>query len=302
MNYNVTVVMSTYNGGRYLVRQLDSIFAQIEVDVKVFVRDDGSTDNTCEVLDRYQKDKQPERLTFSYEKNCGWQRSFLKALASAPEADYYAFSDQDDIWFPEKLKRCVEELEKHDNSKPLMVHHDRKRVDKDFNPLSDTSIKLDRPLNYQHAVIAEMQGCAMVFNKAAKDLVCRYMPKVKVPHDQWVNTLCYYFGKIYSINEPLFYHIQYGSNASTTGNARGGQLSRLKLLLSGKAVYVNVAEDLLKGYDDLLSEKQRRFLLRLYNYKQNLYYRLRLILSPNFRRVSSFGTIMLKVAVLLGKI
>lgn len=298
----VTVVMSTYNGGKYLERQLDSIFAQVEVDVQVYVRDDGSTDNTLDVIERYQKEKQPERLTFSFEENCGWQRSFLKALVSAPEAEYYAFSDQDDIWFPEKLYRCVEELEKHDSIKPLMIHHDRKRVDANLNPLPDTSIKLDRPLNYQHAVIAEMQGCAMVFNEAAKKLVCRYTPKVKVPHDQWVNTLCYYFGEIYSINKPLFYHIQYGSNTSTAGNARGGQLSRLKLLLSGKTVYVNVAEDLLKGYDDLLSIKQRKFLTRLCNYKHNIYYRIRLLFSPNFRRVSFLGTIGLKTAVLTNRI
>lgn len=298
----VTVVMSTYNGGKYLERQLDSIFAQVEVDVQVYVRDDGSTDNTLDVIERYQKEKQPERLTFSFEENCGWQRSFLKALVSAPEAEYYAFSDQDDIWFPEKLYRCVEELEKHDSIKPLMIHHDRKRVDAYLNPLPDTAIKLDRPLNYQHAVIAEMQGCAMVFNKATKDLVCRYMPKVKVPHDQWVNTLCYYFGEIYSINEPLFYHIQYGCNTSTAGNARGGQIHRLKTMLAGKNVYDNVADDLLTGYGELLSNKQRKFLIRLHDYKHNFYYRLRLLLSPKFRRTSKLGTIGLKMAILLGKI
>ena len=298
----VTVVISTYNGGKYLARQLDSIFAQEEVKVKVFVRDDGSSDNSREVLEQYQKEKQPENLLFSFEENCGWQRSFLKALLKAPDADYYAYSDQDDIWFPEKLKKCVEKLEKHNNTMPLMVHHDRKRVDAELNPLPDTSIKPDRPLNYQQAVLAEQQGCAMVFNRTAKDMVCRYMPKAKVPHDQWVNTLCYYFGEIYSIKSPLIYHIQYGNNTSTAGNVRGGQLQRFRTLLSGKEVYINVAEDLLRGYGDLLSYEQREFLIRLRDYRHNIYYRLRLLFSPNFRRLSIIGTIGLKISILLGKI
>lgn len=298
----VIVVMSTYNGEKYLERQLDSIFSQEGVEVLVYVRDDGSTDNTKEILKRYKKERQQNRLSYSLEDNVGWQRSFLKALAEAPDGDFYAFSDQDDIWFPNKLCRCVEELEKHDRTRPLMVHHDRKRVDADLNLLPDTSVKLDRPLNYQHAVIAEMQGCAMVINRAAKDLATRYKPKVKVPHDQWVNTVCYYFGEIYSIKEPLICHIQYGTNTSSAGNARGGQWYRLKALLSGKNVYDNVADDLLTGYADLLSNKQRKFLIRLRDYKYNIYYRVRLLVSPYFRRNSGIGTIGLKLAIFLGKI
>lgn len=297
---SVTVVISTYNGEKYIERQLDSIFSQEGVDVQVYVRDDGSKDGTVEVLRQYQKRTPFLKLTFSAEENVGWERSFLLALRDSPLADYYAFSDQDDIWFPNKLICCIEELEKHNNRKALMVHHDRKRVDENLNPLPDTSLKIDRPLNLKSAVVTNAQGCSMVFNKSAKELIIRRIPKTKIAHDIWTNVICYYFGEIYAIRVPLFYHIQYGSNASTSGDVSKGRRDRLKQFFKGGNIYENIASDLLEGYSDLITNKA--FLIRLRDYKRNPYYKIRLLLDKDFVRPSLFGTVMLKTAILFNKI
>lgn len=297
---SVTVVMSAYNGEKYIERQLDTIFAQDGVDVKCYVRDDGSKDNTVKILQEYKSKKQPARLSFSAEPNVGWQKSFLLALKDAPSADYYAFSDQDDIWFPDKLTKCIEELKKHDNNKVLMVHHNRQRVDSCLNPLPDTSIRVPRPLNRQNATLMGVQGCTAVFNEQAKKLFTKRLPKVNIPHDQWICILSYYFGEIYWLPEPLMYHIQYGSNTSSAGNAIGGQMARLKSFFAGGPIYENPADDVLIGYGDMIDDKS--FLIRLRDYKINIRYRLQLFFSPQFRRISIPGTVMLKIAILTGKI
>ena len=79
----IIVVMSAYNGSQYITQQLDSIFAQKEVDVTCFVRDDGSKDDTLQVLEKYQKSLAEGKLIISKGENVGWERSFLLALKDA---------------------------------------------------------------------------------------------------------------------------------------------------------------------------------------------------------------------------
>ena len=100
----VQVVWSTYNGGKYLERQLDSIFDQKEVKVKFLVSDDGSTDNTRKILEKYKK---KFSLTIILGSNLGFARSFWRLVQKANNADYYAFCDQDDIWENDKLISAV---------------------------------------------------------------------------------------------------------------------------------------------------------------------------------------------------
>ena len=297
---SITVVMSSYNGEKNISRQLDSLFGQEGVDVKVFVRDDGSTDNTWNVLEQYKNEKQPKRLLLQKGENCGWRKSFMLALLAAPETEYFAFSDQDDVWFSNKLIRCIKKIQDCPSDDVIMVHHNRCRCSVDLAPLPDTAKCLERPLNLKNALIQEYaQGCTMVFNKAAWRLIKRFEPKSNIPHDLWVGMLCYYFGKVFFVDEPLIYHIQYGTNASTTGNVLAGRLKRLKMFLD-RAVYVNPADDLLCGFGELIQDQQ--FLLDLKNYKKSLAKRLKIFFDREFVRSNLMGTISLKMAVLLGKI
>ena len=102
----VTVLMSTYNGERFLKEQLDSILQQQDVDVRLCVRDDGSTDGTMDILLEYA-----DAIELTIGNNFGVGNSFMSMVYSANlESDYYAFSDQDDIWMPDKLISAVDEL------------------------------------------------------------------------------------------------------------------------------------------------------------------------------------------------
>ena len=103
----VLVLMSTYNGEAYLTEQVESILKQADVNVKLLVRDDGSTDNTLRILNKYATE---EKLDYITGKNINWMHSFWTLVNMAHGADYYAFADQDDIWFPDKLARAVSVL------------------------------------------------------------------------------------------------------------------------------------------------------------------------------------------------
>lgn len=151
--------MSAYNGSRYIVQQLDSIFAQKGVDVICFVRDDGSKDDTLQVLEKYQKGLPKGKLIFVRGENVGWERSFLLALRDAPQSEYYAFADQDDIWFEDKLQSGIKVMESVcDVDKPLMYHCNKLSVNEELKPFSHQVRRTPQPLNRQNAMIQNMLG------------------------------------------------------------------------------------------------------------------------------------------------
>ena len=99
--HTVQVLMSTYNGERYIRRQIDSIMAQTGVEVYLLIRDDGSEDSTVSIIQEYVE-QYPDRIQIVIGKNIGWKKSFIQLLRMAGNFDYYAFADQDDYWFPDK--------------------------------------------------------------------------------------------------------------------------------------------------------------------------------------------------------
>ena len=102
----VVVLLSAYNGEKDLREQIDSILRQKDVDIKIIIRDDGSTDKTVNIVDSYHD----ERIVLLKGENLGYANSFLTLIKDAPQADYYAFSDQDDVWEEKKLSIAIERM------------------------------------------------------------------------------------------------------------------------------------------------------------------------------------------------
>lgn len=298
----ITVVMSTYNGSKYIEAQLDSIFQQVGVKVLCYVRDDGSTDDTLQVLKKYASTSGD--LIICEGENVGWERSFLLALKDAPQADYYAFADQDDIWFEDKLISGIKMLEKEGSkNKPCMYHCNKISVTEDLKPLAHQVRRTPRPLNRQNALIQEYaQGCSIIMNENARQLVTKYIPREKIAHDYWCGLLCYLFGEVIYDNKPHFYHISHGNNASGEGHIIGSWKGRLKKFFAGETVYYTPFSDLEKGYADMLSKTDKKFILKLKYYKKSLKAKLVLFFSPKFVRDSILGTCSLKMAILLNKL
>ena len=121
----VVVLMSTYNGAAHLEEQIESIINQEDVNVRLIIRDDGSKDDTVALAKKYTD----EVIEGS---NLGYRYSFLELIRNAPDADYYALSDQDDIWKPQKLVSATKMIEKQESnfgeSHPVLYASSRSNI------------------------------------------------------------------------------------------------------------------------------------------------------------------------------
>lgn len=195
-----TILMSTYNGERYLRQQIDSILGQTDREWRLLVRDDGSTDGTQAILSDYAQ-AHPERICVmeSKQHNLGAKRSFEELLAHAEKSDYYMFADQDDVWLPEKIavtKRKMQELEQiHGSAKPMVVHTDLRVVDEELKEMHPSFWRysnirpeiLDSNVHYL-CICNAVTGCAMMMNDAARTISLPFYEQAYM-HDQWIGAV-----------------------------------------------------------------------------------------------------------------
>ena len=220
----VLVLMSTYNGERFLEEQLDSILCQEDVNVSLLVRDDGSKDNTCQILSDYALKHQNIELKLC--ENVGFVKSFSELVKMAVtldiDADYYAFADQDDIWMPQKLAMACSVLATKDNSKPNLFTSNSMQIDAEGREL-ELFHKGPEPKFRKGNVLVfgTEQGCSMVFNRKAVEIYSEHEPSLTW-HDRWLYHICYFLGSVTYNHQPLFYYRRHEKNA--LANHKAGSL------------------------------------------------------------------------------
>lgn len=136
----INILMSTYNGEKFLSEQIESIQKQTVRDWHLLIRDDGSSDGTREIIEDFAKTD--SRITFinpDQFENFGVIKNFY-TLLKHEQADYYFFSDQDDVWVANKLELTLKEAKKYCNTKPLMVYTDLRIVNQDLETIHDSMI------------------------------------------------------------------------------------------------------------------------------------------------------------------
>lgn len=209
----VLVLMSTYNGERYLKEQIDSILTQEGVSVHLLVRDDGSKDKTCAILDEY--DKQYDNVSVVKAENVGFVKSFSKLVEMScnykTQVEYYAFSDQDDVWMPHKLKTACSYLSKMDQDKPLLFSSNSIYVDENMKELGVFHPKEPYRTKENVMIYPTEQGCSMVFNLKAVELYNLHHPDISW-HDRWMCLICNFMGEMCYCHEPLFYYRMHSNN------------------------------------------------------------------------------------------
>ena len=216
--------MSTYNGERFLEEQLDSILSQEDVNVSLLVRDDGSKDNTCQILSDYALKHQNIELKLC--ENVGFVKSFSELVKMAVtldiDADYYAFADQDDIWMPQKLAMACSVLAMKDNSKPNLFTSNSMQIDAEGREL-ELFHKGPEPKFRKGNVLVfgTEQGCSMVFNRKAVEIYSEHEPSLTW-HDRWLYHICYFLGSVTYDHQPLFYYRRHEKNA--LANHKAGSL------------------------------------------------------------------------------
>lgn len=223
----VLVLLSTYNGEKYLRTQLESLKNQEGVELSVLVRDDGSKDSTLQILNEYS-----HKMNLSYEaaENKGSTRSFMELVRQCPgDYDYYAFCDQDDYWHNDKLITAIERLEMFDMDKPTLYYSGQQLVDADMKLIYNHVLD-DKRNVYANAIFNQMAGCTSVFNQALMKYVKQVFDNEGAPgfHDSVIYRICVLAdGYIICDPEGKIDYRQHGSNVVGLDYSLKGKINKL---------------------------------------------------------------------------
>lgn len=287
----VIVLLSAYNGEKYISKQISSILAQRNVDLTLIIRDDGSSDNTKSIIKILCKKYHNVKLIEG--KNIGFIKSFSELINYAlheyrEELCYYAFSDQDDIWLPEKLYNACKALNGMDRNIPVLYCCNSYLIDKDdkiFGMFHKAPIYLTKG---NVIIYPPFQGCSMVFNYKAANIYNNDNPTFTY-HDLWMFFICNFMGKIAVDCKPGFKYRIYDGNVHGIGvkgkKGLGKFLFRINRLLFDKRTsdgYITT-QYFYKIFERQLPKESRNVILRYLNYKKSLLNKIKMIFDNDFK-------------------
>lgn len=280
----VLVLMSTYNGELYIEEQIRSIMSQKNVSIDLLIRDDGSLDSTKNIIINLQK--QYSNIFFYEGNNLGFTYSFYDLINHAKGYEYYAFSDQDDIWEEDKLHRAVSKM----TDKYIMYASNMTLVDEKLNFINN----LYNDFNYEKNLLITCFpfynpfGCTIVWKNSLQEKIKDNLPDIKIPHDLWLHIVASFNGKVYIDETPSILHRLHGDNACGIGRNIITRLKKLKKFYLSE--YRITTDTSLKiavkkyGYDNFTIE-EKNFLDQILSYKNNLLTKIILFNSTNFKKI-----------------
>jgi glycosyltransferase involved in cell wall biosynthesis len=241
MENNVLILLSTFNGEKYLGAQLDSILAQYFPHWQLLIRDDGSSDHTTAIIREYTK-KDP-RIIFIEDAlgNLNVIQSFsvLMQHALSRHENVIFFCDQDDVWLPNKLQLQLElfakETQQYGQDFPILIHSDLRIVDHHLNAIHASYLQYEKITRNSHSPLKTLlinnfiTGCTMGINKALLKMATPIPANVRM-HDWWIGLCAAALGKIAFLDQATVLYRQHSQN--TIGSK--GFYSRVLTVLTKK--------------------------------------------------------------------
>ena len=210
----VRVLLSTYNSAPFIRPMLDSVLAQTYEPLELWVRDDGSKDETPAILAEYAQ-RFPGRVRVDAAPNVGMVRSYFTLIReSGRDAEFTSFADHDDVWHADKIERAVAMLRAHGGAGPLMYTGRLHIVDEALGHLGYSNPP-SRPMTFRNALVESVAaGCTMVLNPAARDLVLDTddISRIWWP-DAWFYLLVSAFGTVLYDQHPSVEYRRHTANA-----------------------------------------------------------------------------------------
>ena len=206
----ISVCMATFNGGKYIEEQINSILVQLGGEDEIIISDDGSTDNTLEIIRKLDDDR---IKLYQNNKLHGYAHNFENALIHA-SGDYIFFSDQDDVWLPNKVKTMLPYLQ-NDN----FVISDAYITNEELEVKGKLSTWRTYKKGYfQNLYKSIYAGCTCAFTKRIKDYVLPFPSTKHIQHDNWIGLLCELKFNVVYVDEPLILYRRHNSNTSGAGS------------------------------------------------------------------------------------
>lgn len=224
MTVRISIAMATYNGAQYLQEQLDSFLYQTRQPDELVVCDDGSTDATLEILEAFRQQAPFAVHIYPNETNLGYIRNFERAL-SLCTGDIIFLSDQDDVWFCNKVETMAATLATRRDI--FVLQADMVLADEDMNPTAYT--QLGNIVALGHSPDTYLTGCGTALRKAWLDLALP-IPAELAAHDNWIHRLALALGVRMLLKTPLQYYRRHGANASNWLASRPARLTGLDAL------------------------------------------------------------------------
>lgn len=303
----VTILLATYNGAVFIKHQLASFAAQSHQNWALLVSDDGSVDTTREIVETFAAQNPMRRIDCCDGPRKGFRQNFMSLVRAVQvQSRYYAFSDQDDIWEPEKLARAIAAIQDVPADVPALYCGRTRYVDENDDDLGLSPL-FQRPPSFRNALVQSIGGGnTMVFNEATRQLILDAGAEADVPsHDWWIYilvTAC--GGKVIYDAEPFIRYRQHSQNIVGMNVGLAAKLLRVRKLFHGQLQVWNESHILAlapvahrftaenKKIFHIFQNARRGFApVRLYN-----------LLKSGVHRQSFLGNLGLFVATLFGRV
>jgi len=274
----ISIAMCTYNGARFIKEQIDSIIVQTYHDFELIITDDGSIDDTIEIIKEYQKKDERIKL-YQNEKNLGFVKNFEKAI-SLCNGEYIALADQDDIWKKNKLEVFLSEIKEN-----VLIYSDAILIDEHSNKIGK---ELIRPVN--HLVSGKcnkafllsncVSGNTLMFKRELLEYILP-IPKNMSFHDIWIAFVASTYGTITYTEESMTYYRRYSEQVTKAREKDyKGFFDRLKIkenirIKDAKAsendlklfLSLDILDDETRQIINILSEHFKNYQQIYFNYK-----------------------------------
>lgn len=224
----ISICMATYNGEQFLKPQLESILAQSNQDWQLLIRDDGSDDNTMRIVEDYAERLPGKiRLVTDNGSRLGASLNFGKLLEYA-NTEYIMFSDQDDVWLPNKIELTLNVMKATERiypDKPILIHTDLQVMDSELNTIANSMWSYQKLFpeagDDLNRIMAQnvVTGCTVMINKRAR-VISIPVPGEAVMYDWWLALNVCRHGKIIYVSIPSVLYRQH------SGNRLGAQKAR----------------------------------------------------------------------------
>lgn len=305
MDNTIAVLLSAYNGSRFLYEQLDSIRKQESVSVKLIIRDDGSTDETYSKLLDYRASHSDMDITIIKGDNVGYVKSFFLltkfALKQFPRINYFSFSDQDDVWLPDKLISALRQIGVDDFvpklycANALMTDHN----------LNEIGLFRDRcpVITPQTCLIQNVAtGCTTLFNRKAAILFVNRQIDNIVVHDQYLYILCMLFGVVVYDHIPHMLYRQHGLNQVGKPTLVKRLSTSLVKLFSHSHSLEQRARQIYGEFTGELQGEALEAVKKIAFYRTSMRTVCSLLFDNNFRYDSKLSNLIFRLKIIIGRL
>lgn len=303
----VSILMCTYNGDRFIAEQLASLERQTHKNWTLAVSDDGSQDQTIEVLETFTGHWASGRVKILAGPGKGFASNFLALTAKEDiNADYYAWSDQDDVWREDKLQTALAWISTIPQETPALYCARCEIIDdiganKGFSPL------FIRPPHFSNALVQSIAGGnTMVFNQAARRLLQEAGSEITVPsHDWWAYLLISGAGGVIHYDpQPRVMYRQHNANLIGSNVTWCARLKRIRMVFQGRFTHWNAQN--ISALETMRHRLKQEHIQRLADFKaaqnQSLLQRFSSVWRAGLHRQTHLQNLALVLAVLFKKI